>query len=79
MRKELTIFGATIDKGEEFSIASVSRDRDFVVLGSISGKFTAKLSDLEEAIKVLKEFHLENSIELDSTVKIDYPVIEYGE
>lgn len=79
MRKELTVFGATIDKGEEFSVASVARDRNFIVLGSSSGKFTAKLSDLEDALKALKEFHAENTNDVDSEEKSEYPVIEYGE
>lgn len=78
MRKELTVYVSTIEKGEEFSIMSVKQDRNFVIINSGSGKFTANVQELEEALKALKEF---NEANIQEVVQDDRNsiVISYGD
>ena len=66
MRKELTVYVNTIEKGEEFSIMSVKQDRGFVIINSGVGKFTANVQELEDALKALKEFNDANVQETKS-------------
>ena len=66
MRKELTVYVNTIEKGEEFSIMSVKQDRGFVIINSGGNKFTANVQELEDALKALKEFNEVNVQETKS-------------
>lgn len=60
MRKELTVYVNTIEKGEEFSISSVTQDRNYIIINSGGAKFTANVEDLENALKALKAFNEAN-------------------
>lgn len=77
MRKELTVYVNTIEKGEEFSIMSVKQDRGFVIINSGAGKFTANVQELEDALKALKEFNEANVQETKS--ESSAIVMSYGD
>lgn len=78
MRKELTVYVNTIEMGEEFSISSVTQDRNYIIINSGGAKFTANVEDLQKALTALKEFNEENvgKSEVDERDKI---VMSYGD
>lgn len=78
MRKELTVYVNMIEKGEEFSISSVTKDRNYIIINSGGAKFTANVEDLQNALKALKEF---NEANVQEVVQDDRNaiVISYGD
>lgn len=79
MRKELTVYVNTMERGEEFSISSVTKDRKYVII-SLGGtvKFTADVEDLEKALATLKEFNAANVQEVVEDTR-NSVIISYGE
>lgn len=78
MRKELTVYVNMIEKGEEFSISSVTKNREFIIINSGGNKFTANVKDLQEALNALEEFNKDN---VQEAVQDDRNsiVISYGD
>lgn len=78
MRKELTVYVNMIEKGEEFSISSVTQNREFIIINSGGAKFTANVKDLQDALKALEEFNKENAQEVVEDTR-NAIVISYGD
>lgn len=81
MRKELLVFITTAEQGEEISVISVAKNRDFVLLNTAAGKFTANRKELIEALNAIGEFDSTNN---DSNTTEEAPVntfeeVAYGE
>jgi hypothetical protein len=79
MRKELLVFVPTIEAGEEISVASIKDDRNYVILSGASGKFTANLKELREALNSIEDFNKSNNPEKESVPENKYFQIEYGD
>lgn len=79
MKKELTVYVETMESGEDFSISSVTKRREFIVITTPTGiKFTANVEDLLLALTELKKFNEGNKSQDDKIVEHDI-TIEYGE
>jgi len=78
IRKELTVFVNTIEQGEEISIASVVKDRRFVIINTGNGKVTANVEELQEALAEINAFNEAKGEvqEVNDNPKI---VMSYGE
>jgi hypothetical protein len=74
MRKELTVFINTFEKGEEISVTSLRIDRKYIVLNGASGRFTANVDELLDAINELKAFNVD-----DNVGNIQFDEIVFGE
>lgn len=78
MRKELLVFVDSGERGEEVSITSVVKNRDFVLINSGVGKFTISRSQLKEALAAIEEFDSTNEsqqLPLIPNILVD---VEYG-
>lgn len=81
MRKELVVFVPTMERNEEASVSSVTKDRKFIILTSPTGQKTSLLlSDLRLALDELDSFY---SVPQDTndliTEVIPTMEVEYGE
>lgn len=80
MRKELVIFIPTYEQGEEISISSVAKNREYIILSSPNGtRTTANLEELLKAVEALKQFNIDNNTESDVSVSNDFNDVEYGD
>ena len=89
MRKELLVYVNTTERGSEISLTALSNNRDFVLVNSPNGKFTANRQELVEALKAIEEFDSINNVAsseplilVRSSTNLVAPVsddIEYGE
>ena len=61
MRKELLVYVDTAESGESLSASAIASNRDFVVLKSTSGRLTANVKELIEALNVILQFDKENN------------------
>lgn len=61
MRKELLVFISTAEQGEEISVLSVAKKREFVLLNVGGNKFTANRKELIEALNAIGEFDEANN------------------
>lgn len=77
MRKELIVYVATMERGNEFSVASVASDRNFVVINNGNGKFTASVKELRAALLALEDFDTEHNVEQIPAIPVQFEV-EYG-
>lgn len=62
MRKELLVYVNTTERGSEISLTALSNNRDFVLINSPTGKFTANRQELIEALKAIEEFDSVNNV-----------------
>lgn len=79
MRKELIVYVNTMEK-EEFSVQAVAKNRDYVIINSPAGKFTASVEELKQALEEIKAFDTENNKENEvKEVSGNSFEVEYGE
>jgi hypothetical protein len=80
MRKELLVFISTAEQGEELSVLSVAKNRDFVLLTSSIGKFTANRKELLDALTAIGEFDTSNNSSSETkSLAPNFEEVSYGE
>ena len=79
MRKELTVYVNTNERGVEISVSSLASNRKFILVNTGSTKFTMDVSELKQALQALEEFNegQGNSSAVEAEVA-GYMNIEYG-
>jgi hypothetical protein len=79
MRKELTVYVNTNERGVEIAVSSLATNRKFILVNTGATKFAMDVEELKQALAALEEFREDqgNSSAIEPEVA-GYMNIEYG-
>lgn len=80
MRKELLVFVDTMERGEEISVSSVTKDRSYVIISTPTGKVSASKDQLRKALDELDSFYSsEDSSSVPVVEQSSFMEVSYGD